>query len=59
MLNHYSVKEIMTLRKLNHPNIASADKVHFNHNLCDLKKFDPLKKNFKMYIEMDKARHDL
>jgi hypothetical protein len=59
MLNHYSVKEIMTLRKLHHPNIASAEKVHFNHNLNDLTKFDPEKKNFKMYIEMKKARHDL
>jgi len=59
MLNHYSVKEIMTLRKLHHPNIASAEKVHFNHILNDLTKFDPGKKNFKMYIEMKKAKHDL
>ena len=47
MLNHYSVKEIMTLRKLHHPNIASADKVHFNHNLIDMTKFDPVKKKFQ------------
>ena len=50
MLNHYSIKEIMTLRKLSHPNIASAESVHFNHNLYDFSKFDPNKKNFKMYI---------
>ena len=58
-LNHYRVKEIMTLRKLHHPNIASAEKVHFNHFLNDLTKFDPDKKTFKMYIEMKKAKHDL
>ena len=50
MLNHHSIKEIMTLRKLSHPNIASADRVHFNHNLFDFSKFDPSKKDFKMYI---------
>ena len=49
----------MILRKLNHPNIASADKVHYNHILNDLTKFDPQKKGFRMYIEMEKARHDL
>lgn len=59
MLNHYSIKEIMTLRKLSHPNIASADSVHFNHNLYDFQKFDPNKKHFKMYIQMEKARQDL
>jgi hypothetical protein len=59
MLNHYSVKEIMTLRKLHHPNIAFAEKVQFNHYLNDLTKFDPDKKTFKMYIEIKKAKHDL
>jgi serine/threonine protein kinase len=59
MLNHSSVKEIMTLRKLNHENIASAQNVHYSHNLNNLSHFDPNKKSFKMFIEMDRARHDL
>jgi len=59
MLAHSSIKEIMLLRKLNHVNIAGAQHVHYNHNLSDLSHFDPAKKNFKMYIQMDKARHDL
>ena len=45
----------MTLRKLHHPNLTSAEKVHFNQFLNDFTKFDPDKKTFKMYIEMKKA----
>ena len=59
MLSHHSIKEIMILRRLNHQNIASAQNVHYSHNLCDRSLFDLSKKNFKMYIEMEKARHDL
>ena len=60
MLNHHSIEEIMTLRKLNHQNIASAQNVHYSHNLSDFSRFDQSKsKSFKMYIEMEKAKHDL
>ena len=47
------------LRKLDHQNIATAQNVHYNHNLNDFSKFDRDKKNIKMYIQMEKARHDL
>ncbi len=46
MLSHISVKEIMDLRKLDHPNIASASRVHFNSHIYDFSQFDPTKKNF-------------
>lgn len=59
MLSHHAVKEILTLRKLNHPHIASAQNVHWNHNLSDMSRYEPTKKHFKMFIEMQKARHDL
>ena len=59
MLSHISVKEIMVLRKLDHPNIASASRVHFNSHIYDFSHFDPTKKNFCMYIEMEKAKFDL
>jgi hypothetical protein len=59
MISHHSVKELLLLRKLSHPNIASAQNVHWNHNLSDMSRFDATKKNFRMYIEMQKARHDL
>jgi serine/threonine protein kinase len=60
MLNHSSIKEIMTLRKLEHRNIASAQNVHYSLNTCDLSRPDPeYKKKFRMYIEMERARHDL
>ena len=59
MLNHHSIKELMLLRKLDHPNIASATNAHFNHNLTDMQSYNPIRNNFKMYIEMDKAQHDL
>lgn len=59
MLNHSSIKEVMTLRKLNHKNIASLEGVHYNHNLNDLQSFNIEKKSMRMYIEMEKARHDL
>jgi hypothetical protein len=48
---HNTVKEIMILRKLNHPNIASAKSLHWSHNLSDISHFDnSLKKDLKMYI---------
>lgn len=60
MLSHSSIKEIMVLRKLDHPNIASAQRVHYSQLIGDLSVSDPeYKKKFKMYIEMEKADHDL
>lgn len=61
MINHYAVKEVMFLRKLQHMNIATAHQVHWKHDMLagGLQKYDPLKKDFRMYIEMEKARHDL
>ena len=49
----------MTLRRLNHKNIAGLEGVHYNHNLNDLSNFTHEKKSMRMYIEMEKARHDL
>lgn len=59
MVGHGSIKEVMTLRKLDHPNIACNINVHYNHLLNDLSSYDASKKDFKMYIEMEQARHDL
>jgi hypothetical protein len=59
MISHHSVNEIMLLRRLHHPNIASASNIHYSHNLRDVSKYDPEVKNFRMFIEMEKARHDL
>ena len=61
MVNHYSIKEVMTLRNLDHKNIASATNVHWKHNMLagSLKECDKEKKDFRIYIEMEKARHDL
>ena len=59
MLTHHAVKEILTLRKLDHPNIAGVQDIHWNHDLSDMSKFDEDKKDIKLYIQMEQAQHDL
>mmetsp|Transcript_41449 Transcript_41449/g.63242 ORF Transcript_41449/g.63242 Transcript_41449/m.63242 type:complete len:83 (+) Transcript_41449:946-1194(+) len=59
MVSHQAVKELILMRQLNHINIAKANNLHYTHRLSDLSRCHAHIKEYSMFVEMDKAEHDL